>query len=743
MKDLFADIIIANTNVDRPFTYIIPENLRDNIIPGCPVLIEFGKTVKKGYVIDIRESTNVDTSKLKSILSIPERELSTDENLLSFAIWIKHRYGVSFDKAIATVMPVKSEAEERVSNEIFLNIDAEGLDIKIEELINSRKTAQARVLKELKSKMSLPQSFINKELKVNSTTLKRMEEEGYIVIGSKKRKANPLLPILRSLGIEDFNEVIKPKEYTLNVEQEDAVNTFKSDFEICSRNTYLLHGITGSGKTLVFINMIKYVISKGYKAIVLIPEISLTYQTVLRMAEHFGDRVAIINSKLSKNEKFYQFERIKNDDADVIIGPRSAIFAPVKNLGLIVIDEEHDSAYKNENVPTFNVRDVAQKLSEITDASLVLASATPTPETYNRAMEKEIKLLELKTRAKNTSLPKVSIVDMRDELKRGNRSIFSEKLRTLIEDRLKKHEQIMLFMNRRGYSSFVSCRSCGEAIKCKHCDVTMTLHNNNKLVCHYCGYSIDLPKTCPSCGSKYIANFGTGTQKLEAMTRAEFPNAKVLRMDTDSVSKKNSANDMIRDFANGDADILIGTQMIVKGHDFSNVTLVGIMAADTSLYVSNYTSAQRTFELLTQAAGRAGRAKDGEAVIQTYKPENYAIVAAAAQDYKRYFDNEIAYRSLGGYPPACHMLTVMFSSIKEEELNKCASETVKVIKSEAAFKKSMIIGPTDPSVSKVKDYYRKLVYIKNANYDILLDIQKKIEESLGTYRNVGAIYDFN
>ena len=271
----------------------------------------------------------------------------------------------------------------------------------------------------------------------------------------------------------------------------------------------------------------------------------------------------------------------------------------------------------------------------------------------------------------------------------------------------------------------------------------MTLHNNNKLVCHYCGYSIDLPKTCPSCGSKYIANFGTGTQKLEAMTRAEFPNAKVLRMDTDSVSKKNSANDMIRDFANGDADILIGTQMIVKGHDFSNVTLVGIMAADTSLYVSNYTSAQRTFELLTQAAGRAGRAKDGEAVIQTYKPENYAIVAAAAQDYKRYFDNEIAYRSLGGYPPACHMLTVMFSSIKEDELNRCASETVKVIKSEAAFKKSMIIGPTKPSVSKVKDYYRKLVYIKNANYDILLNIQKKIEENIGTYRNVGAIYDFN
>ena len=741
MKNLFADIIVANTNVDRPFTYLIPMNLRDKVTPGCPVLIELGKLTKKGYIIDIKEESDVDISKLKYIKDIENGELSTDENLLRLAIWIKHRYGVTFDKAISTVMPVKSNVEEKTTNEIFLNQDI-GEDI-LKELTKKRKVAWVRLLKELKKVSSLPQSYVNKELKVNSATIKRMAEEGYITVGNKQRKSNPLLPILKSLGVEDFNEIQATNEYILNEEQKLAVDIFKKDFDSGNKNTYLLHGITGSGKTLVFINMIKYVISKGLQAIVLIPEISLTYQTVLRMAEHFKDRVAIINSKLSKNERFYQFDRIKNGDADVIIGPRSAIFAPVKRLGLIVIDEEHDSAYKNENVPTFNVRDVAGKLANIAGASLLLASATPTPETYNRAVTGEIKLLELKERARNSSLPKVSIVDMRDELKMGNRSIFSNKLKTLIEDRLRKHEQVMLFMNRRGYSSFVSCRSCGEAIKCKHCDVTMTLHNNNKLVCHYCGYSIDLPKVCPSCGSRYIANFGTGTQKLEAMTREVFPSAKVLRMDTDSVSKKNSANDMIRDFARGDADILIGTQMIVKGHDFDNVTLVGIMAADTSLYVSNYNSAQRTFELLTQAAGRAGRAKSGEAVIQTYKPENYAIVAAAAQDYKKYFENEIAYRKLGGYPPVCHMLTVMFSSIREEELNKCATAIVNTLKSDNIFKKSVIIGPTDPSVVKVKDYYRKLVYIKNANYDILLDIQKKIEEGLGFYRNVGAVYDFN
>ena len=489
MKNLFADIIIANTNVDRPFTYIIPQNLRDDIIPGCPVLIEFGKSIKKGYVIETRESTDVDIAKLKQILSIPEKELSTDENLLTLAIWIKHRYGVSFDKAIATVMPVKSGVEEKTNNEIYLNIEADKIKTITEELKRKRKTAWARLLEELEIRRNISQSYANKELKVSSTSIKRMVEEGYIFVGTEKKSSNPLLPVLKTLGIEDFNDIVNAKDYTLNQEQETAINIFKSDFEEGRKNTYLLHGITGSGKTLVFINMIKYVISKGYKAIVLIPEISLTYQTVLRMAQHFGNRVAIINSKLSKNERFYQFDRIKNDDADVIIGPRSAIFAPVKKLGLIVIDEEHDSAYKNENVPTFNVRDVAKKLSEITNASLLLASATPTPETYNRAMNGEIKLLELNTRAKNTSLPRVSIVDMREELKRGNRSIFSEKLKSLIEDRLKKHEQIMLFMNRRGYSSFVSCRSCGEAIKCKHCDVTMTLHNNNRLVCHYCGYS--------------------------------------------------------------------------------------------------------------------------------------------------------------------------------------------------------------------------------------------------------------
>ena len=743
MDKLFADIIIANTNVDRPFTYIIPEGLRDDIIPGCPVLIEFGKSIKKGYVLEVRDSTGVDTDRLKPIISIPETELNTEEALLSLAIWIKHRYGVTFDKAIRAVMPVKSTVEEKTNNEIILNIDTENMDKLVKELVKKRRTAWIRLLEALKTSNPLPQSYVNQELKINSATIKGMEGEGIISITKTKKHVNPLLPILRSLGTDELENVKSGEDYILNEEQRAAVDIFKTDFEQDKRHTYLLHGVTGSGKTLVFINMIRYAISKGYQAIVLIPEISLTYQTVLRMTEYFGERVAIINSKLSKTEKYCQFDRIKTGEADVIIGPRSAIFAPVRRLGLIVIDEEHDSAYKNDNVPGFNIRDVAKQLAKICNSPLILSSATPSPESYKMAMEGDIKLLRLTKRAKSSSLPRVTVVDMREELKRGNRSIFSTKLREMIEDRLKKGRQIMLFMNRRGYSSFVSCRSCGEVIKCKHCDVSMTLHNNNRLICHYCGYSIPMPDKCPNCSSKYIANFGTGTQKLEEITRSEFPGARVIRMDTDSVRGKNSVQDMVRQFAAGDADILIGTQMIVKGHDFSNVTLVGIMAADTSLYVSSYNSAQRTFELLTQAVGRTGRAGEGDAVIQTYTPENYAIAAASRQDYEKYYKNEMSYRIVGNYPPACFMMTVMFSGKKEEELNKCADNIGVIIKETKAFVNTVVIGPTAPAVYRVKDYYRKLLYIKNVNYDILLEIQKIIDKNTGFYKSVGAVYDFN
>ena len=493
--------------------------------------------------------------------------------------------------------------------------------------------------------------------------------------------------------------------------------------------------------------MIKKVLSMGKQAIVLVPEISLTYQLVKNFISIFGDRVAILNSKLSKGERVKEFEKVLSHEADIIIGPRSALFTPFDNLGIIIIDEEHDNAYKSETVPRYDTRDLAVKLSQISKCSLVLASATPSPETYKKAIEGEYKLFKLKARAnKSAILPKIHIVDLRKELENGNRSIFSNKLKELIEDRLNKKEQIILFMNRRGLSGFVSCRSCGYVIKCPHCDVSLTLHNNNKLYCHYCGYNTIMPRLCPSCKSPYIAGFGFGTQKLENMTKKMFPNARVLRLDQDTNKSKDDSINIMKNFSRGDADILIGTQMIVKGHDISNVTLVGIVAADASLYINDYTSAQRTYELVTQASGRAGRAeKAGEVVIQTYNPEHYALQACLQNDYNLYYDNEIIYRQLAMYPPIIHILGIQLSAKDEEVLEDVTTKYVSILVAKANKISGLnIIGPVRANIYKLRDYFRKIIYVKHSDYDILTKIKEDIEEELEDiklFSSISIIYD--
>jgi hypothetical protein len=533
----------------------------------------------------------------------------------------------------------------------------------------------------------------------------------------------------------------------LNEAQKLIYNSFCSDYDNNDFKTYLIHGITGSGKTLVYINMIKKVLSMGKQAIVLVPEISLTYQLVKNFISIFGDRVAILNSKLSKGERVKEFEKVLSHEADIIIGPRSALFTPFDNLGIIIIDEEHDNAYKSETVPRYDTRDLAVKLSQISKCSLVLASATPSPETYKKAIEGEYKLFKLKARAnKNAILPKIHIVDLRKELENGNRSIFSNKLKELIEDRLNKKEQIILFMNRRGLSGFVSCRSCGYVIKCPHCDVSLTLHNNNKLYCHYCGYNTIMPSLCPSCKSPYIAGFGFGTQKLENMTKKMFPSARVLRLDQDTNKSKDDSINIMKNFSRGDADILIGTQMIVKGHDISNVTLVGIVAADASLYINDYTSAQRTYELVTQASGRAGRAeKAGEVVIQTYNPEHYALQACLQNDYNLYYDNEIIYRQLAMYPPIIHILGIQLSAKDEEVLEDVTTKYVSILVAKANKISGLnIIGPVRANIYKLRDYFRKIIYVKHSDYDILTKIKEDIEEELEDiklFSSISIIYD--
>ena len=540
---------------------------------------------------------------------------------------------------------------------------------------------------------------------------------------------------------------IKEAEILLNEEQRQIAEDFCSRYDRGDRAPSLIYGITGSGKTEVYMEMISHVLKQGRQVIVLIPEISLTYQTVMRFYRRFGSCISVMHSRLSAGERWDQYERARQGETQVMIGARSALFTDFPDLGLIIMDEEHEGAYKSESTPRYHAREVAEKLAGMRDAAFVMGSATPSLEAYTRAREGIYRLYTLKNRAGEGSvLAAAEVVDLRKEMEAGNKSIFSRRLQELIRDRLEKKEQVMLFMNRRGYSSFVSCRSCGEAVKCPHCDVTLTLHNKTRLVCHYCGYMVPLPKKCPSCGSPYLAGFGTGTQKIEELTKAMFPQARVLRMDLDTTSKKGGHQEILSAFAKGEADILIGTQMIVKGHDFPGVTLVGILAADASLYAPDYRSGERTFQLLVQAAGRAGRGKKpGTAVIQTYTPDHYVVKASAVQDYLEFYRQEMGYRKLMKYPPAAHMLSIQIGG-KEEELTAHMTEAVAEAVGRRFGQQAELIGPVFAPVYKVNDIYRKILYIKQENYDILIRIQKYVQnrwDETEICRKLTIQYDFS
>ena len=533
---------------------------------------------------------------------------------------------------------------------------------------------------------------------------------------------------------------------TLTEEQKNAVDGIWDEYAQGIRKTYLLEGVTGSGKTEVYMELISRVIAEGKQAIVLIPEIALTFQTVRRFYERFGDRVSVMHSRLSEGERYDQFLRAKAGEIDVMIGPRSALFTPFTQIGVMIIDEEHEGAYKSETVPRYDAREVAAVRAKKHGASLILGSATPSVETSRRAREGKFGWYRLTSRIGQAILPEVSVVDLREELRDGNRSIFSRRLLSAMDDRLKKRQQIMLFLNRRGLSGFVSCRSCGKSIRCPHCDVTLSLHKDGSLRCHYCGYRIPMPKNCPSCGSPYISGFRAGTQQIEREVHRLFPQARVLRMDYDTTRTRESYEQILSAFGNGQADILVGTQMIVKGHDFPDVTLVGIVAADISLYASDYRAAERTFQLLTQAVGRAGRgSKAGEAVIQTYMPEHYSIQTAAKQDYDAFYEQEILYRELMGYPPVDEMLGIYLSGKDLEKLESCTEQLAEWIRN-AHVEGLCLIGPADAALARKNDSYRKVIYMKHEKKIILLKIKKLLEQQIAGTDNWNDIFiqfDYN
>lgn len=737
---MYADIIIDITHekLDKVFQYRIPSELEGILEVGTEVIVPFGRGNKEtgGYVIGFSETADYDEDKIKFILRRAEDKRAIESKLVALAAWMKESYGGTMIQALRTVLPIKKQEKIKKKRTVRLLLSEEEGRERLDIFLHKNQKARARVLAGLLDQPCQDYELLTKKLHVTLSVLRAMEEQGILLIESQDALRNPLC-----------YRRTEEKETILTKEQEQAVSVFAQDYENGYRNTYLVYGVTGSGKTEVYMQMIRHVVESGKQAIVLIPEIALTYQTVLRFYNRFGNRVSILNSRLSQGERSDQMERVKRGKVDVMIGPRSALFTPFENLGLIVIDEEHETTYKSEQVPRYHARETAIRRAKLEGASVVLGSATPSLEAFYRCRLGEYTLLELKNRATAQSLPEVYTVDMREELKHGNRSIISDRLKEMIEDRLQKRQQIMLFLNRRGYAGFVSCRECGYVVKCPHCDVALSAHKNGKLVCHYCGYERPSMTSCPECGSHYIGGFRAGTQQIEELVTKMFPAARVLRMDMDTTKKKDSHEKILSAFAAEEADILIGTQMIVKGHDFPQVTLVGILAADMSLYSNHYQSAERTFQLLSQACGRAGRGREkGEVVIQTYNPEHYSIQTAARQDYESFYEEEMNYRMLMGYPPAEELLAIWMTGQSEEHLKVAAGYLKEFTERINREGRLTVIGPAAPYVSKVNDQYRQIIYVKSEDYELLVRTKDLLEQYIDMNRGFDQLriqFDFN
>lgn len=719
-------------SVDKIFHYTASDEIYKELKIGSLVAIPFGKGNKQteGYVLEFPEKTEV--SELKQIIKILDAEPQFNAEQLEICCYIKEHYICSLISAIKLVVsPGSKISANEVSDKVIkcasLCIEADEAFFILEN-IRSKAPKQAKVIELLLQNDFAAVSDIKMLTGCGNAAVKALAEKNIIEFSEISVFRNPV----------NFAEIKRDTPKDATEEQQNAIKAVSASLN--KHNTFMLFGVTGSGKTEVFLRCIQNALNLGKSALVLVPEISLTPQMVSRFAARFGDRIAVLHSKLSYGERSDEYKRIKTGLADVVIGVRSAVFAPLKNLGLIIIDEEHENTYRSERIPCYHARDIALFRAKRGNFPLVLASATPSIESYYKAKTGEYNLLELTKRINEQKMPEVEIVDMRKELTAGNRSVFSQKLREEISSNLKNGEQTILFLNRRGFSTFVSCRSCGFVAKCKHCNVSLTYHKDrNYLTCHWCGYTVKNLKKCPVCGSSYVKHFGTGTQKIEEETKELFPEASVLRMDVDTTGGKSSHEKLLKQFEDEKTDILIGTQMITKGLDFPNVTLSAAIAADISLNLDDFRANERTFALITQVCGRAGRGeKNGRAVIQTYSPDNHVLALAAKQDYKMFFDEEISLRKELVYPPFCDIVSLLFTSTSNNAVFEYAKKVEKYIN--AALKKSgayySILGPAQATLAKINNKYRWRITVKlnlNANvrkiFRKLLSVHTKNKES--------------
>lgn len=736
---VYIDVIvdISVNSLDRIFQYRVPGELLDAVTVGCQVNVPFGSGNRRrqAYVIGVDTVLTYDASKIKDILGVTKAPAATGQ-LIALADWMHERYGCTMAQALKTVLPVKKSVKEVKRTAYFL-ADREGAQQLLEKSRKSRREkARVRLLEAMLKEGCMSKETVTGVLQISASTMKSILQTGVIREETSQVYRNPVRQRL-----DGWQEVC------LNDEQMNAVASIWQNAAICrehwsrEQGMHLLYGITGSGKTEVYMALMEKVLNEGRQIIVLIPEISLTLQTVSRFYARFGSQIAVMNSRLSAGERYDQYMRAKRGEASIMIGPRSALFTPFDRLGLIIIDEEHESAYQSEIVPRYQAAEVAARRAEMSGALVVLGSATPSVAVYQKAREGMIGLHSLTQRARTGSrLPDVKVVDLREEFRMKNRGILSQSLHEAMDACLKRGDQMMLFLNRRGYAGFVSCRSCGYVVKCRHCDVSMTVHHHTLLKCHYCGSEQPMPRVCPSCGSPYIAGFGVGTQKVEEFVQKEFPEARILRMDRDTTSGKDDMGRILQTFSEGGADILIGTQMIVKGHDFANVTLVGILAADLSLFAGDYQSSERTFQLLTQAAGRAGRGdRPGEVIIQTYQPEHYCIQTAAAQDYDSFYSQEIRFRQMLHYPPDRQMM-VMLAEGEHDQQTGQAVQKLREIAGEADFEAVEFIGPSRAGIAKAKDLYRYTMYMKHQDIKELMRLRDFLEGYLKWSQQFSNIY---
>lgn len=779
IASVIVDVPVKQT--DRPFDYKIPNRLEDLVHTGVRVVVPFGSRKLQGFVIATKDTMDVEIDKLKDIETLLDVTPALNEEMLQLGFWLAKETLCFTISAFQAILPTAMKANYNkhlvmrnlkeappelqllfgeqnsldfsdIDESYYRSIRQSVADGAVEVIYDVKDRVQKkkqRIVWPLASKQELEEIVqtlrsekqqdilyyflensepislhqLKEQLQVTDAPVKALEKKGLLQTKYVEVYRNPY----------DDDSFEKTTSLMLTDEQQEAMTNILSSISEEQHHVFLLYGVTGSGKTEVYLQSIEEVIKKGKEAIVLVPEIALTPQMVERFKGRFGSQVAVLHSALSVGEKYDEWRKIQRKEVKVVVGARSAVFAPFENLGIIIIDEEHESSYKQEDNPRYHARDVAIERGIHHHCPILLGSATPTLETFARAKKGVYKLLTMKKRMNNQVMPSMEIVDMREELREGNRSMFSKSLHEKIEDRLQKRQQSILFLNRRGHSTFVMCRDCGYVLQCPHCDISLTYHRKQeKLKCHYCGYEQPIPTVCPACESDYIRFFGTGTQKVEEELQKLFPEARIIRMDVDTTSKKGSHEKLLKIFGEGKADILLGTQMIAKGLDFPNVTLVGVLTADTMLHLPDFRSSEKTFQLLTQVSGRAGRHElPGEGVIQTYTPEHYSIQLAKIQDYDAFFEREMYVRKLHQYPPYFYLTLVTISHPELLAAVHTTEQIVSILRQKCS-QQSLILGPAASPIPRVKDRYRYQCMIKYKREPNLQQVLRLVMEHYQT-----------